>query len=149
MFGPSVKGRGSLCCSVTTRRYTREAGVRNLERELSTLVRKAVKELILSEKKSVKASANNLAEYLGVPKYLSFPKITSGLDSPRAAESSHDLRGCLRSCTRSECSSPIYSSRGAGLKPRIYFSVISSTSLCGGYHLVFDFAAATGHYSNG
>jgi hypothetical protein len=26
---------------------------------------------------------------------------------------------------------------------------ISSPSLCGGYHLVFDFAAATGHYSNG
>jgi ATP-dependent Lon protease len=51
------------------RRYTREAGVRNLERELSTLVRKAVKELSSSEKKSVKASASNLAEYLGVPKY--------------------------------------------------------------------------------
>src|SRR5215475_852447 len=51
------------------RRYTREAGVRNLERQLSTLIRKAVKELILSEKKSVKASANNLAGYLGVPKY--------------------------------------------------------------------------------
>src|SRR5438105_1190809 len=51
------------------RRYTREAGVRNLERELSTLIRKAVKELMLSEKKSVKASADNLAEYLGVPKY--------------------------------------------------------------------------------
>ena len=51
------------------RRYTREAGVRNLERELSTLTRKAVKELILSEKKSVKASADNLADYLGVPKY--------------------------------------------------------------------------------
>src|SRR5437879_5329223 len=52
------------------RRYTREAGVRNLERELSTLIiRKAVKELILSEKKSVKASADNLANYLGVPKY--------------------------------------------------------------------------------
>src|ERR1700722_11055717 len=51
------------------RRYTREAGVRNLERELSTLVRKAVRELISAEKKSVKASANNLAEYLGVPKY--------------------------------------------------------------------------------
>src|SRR5467141_3747979 len=51
------------------RRYTREAGVRNLERELSTLIRKAVKELILSEKKSVKASADNLADYLGVPKY--------------------------------------------------------------------------------
>src|SRR3989442_7939164 len=51
------------------RRYTREAGVRNLERELSTLIRKAVKELLLSEKKSVKASADNLADYLGVPKY--------------------------------------------------------------------------------
>ena len=51
------------------RRYTREAGVRNLERALSTLIRKAVKELILSEKKSVKASADNLADYLGVPKY--------------------------------------------------------------------------------
>jgi ATP-dependent Lon protease len=51
------------------RRYTREAGVRSLERELSTLIRKAVKELMLSEKKSVKASADNLADYLGVPKY--------------------------------------------------------------------------------
>src|SRR5881296_3819435 len=51
------------------RRYTREAGVRNLERELSTLIRKAVKELILSKKKSVKVEANNLADYLGVPKY--------------------------------------------------------------------------------
>jgi ATP-dependent Lon protease len=43
--------------------------VRNLERELSALIRKAVKELILSEKKSMKASADNLADYLGVPKY--------------------------------------------------------------------------------
>jgi ATP-dependent Lon protease len=51
------------------RRYTREAGVRNLERELSTLIRKAVKELIMSEKKLVKSSADNLADYLGVPKY--------------------------------------------------------------------------------
>src|SRR6266852_5997066 len=51
------------------RRYTREAGVRNFERELSTLIRKAVKELILSEKKAVKASADNLVDYLGVPKY--------------------------------------------------------------------------------
>ena len=51
------------------RRYTREAGVRNLERELSTLIRKAVKELTLSEKKSVKVSADNLTDYLGVPKY--------------------------------------------------------------------------------
>jgi ATP-dependent Lon protease len=51
------------------RRYTREAGVRNLERELSTLIRKAVKELIISKKKTTKATAENLAEYLGVPKF--------------------------------------------------------------------------------
>jgi ATP-dependent Lon protease len=51
------------------RRYTREAGVRNLERELSTLIRKAVKELIISKKKSIKVSAANLADYLGVPKF--------------------------------------------------------------------------------
>ena len=51
------------------RRYTREAGVRNLERELSTLIRKAVKELIMSKKEFVQASADNLADYLGVPRY--------------------------------------------------------------------------------
>src|ERR1051326_6052554 len=51
------------------RRYTREAGVRNLERELSTLARKAVKELMTSKKKSVAVTAANLADYLGVPKY--------------------------------------------------------------------------------
>jgi ATP-dependent Lon protease len=51
------------------RRYTREAGVRSLERELSTLIRKAVKELIMLKQKSVKASPDNLADYLGVPKY--------------------------------------------------------------------------------
>ncbi len=50
------------------RRYTREAGVRNLERELSTLIRKAAKELMTS-KKSVKVTTANLADYLGVPKF--------------------------------------------------------------------------------
>jgi ATP-dependent Lon protease len=51
------------------RRYTREAGVRNLERELSTLIRKAVKELMISKKKSIKVADTNLSEYLGVPKF--------------------------------------------------------------------------------
>src|ERR1700751_4784923 len=51
------------------RRYTREAGVRNLERELSNLARKAVKELMTSKKKSVLVEAKNVADYLGVPKY--------------------------------------------------------------------------------
>jgi ATP-dependent Lon protease len=51
------------------RRYTREAGVRNLERELSTLIRKAVKELTISKKQSVEVTDKNLADYLGVPKF--------------------------------------------------------------------------------
>ncbi len=51
------------------RRYTREAGVRNLERELSSLIRKAVKDLVISKKKMVKVDAKSLGEYLGVPKY--------------------------------------------------------------------------------
>jgi ATP-dependent Lon protease len=51
------------------RRYTREAGVRNLERELSTLARKAVKELMMSKKKSVRVTEKTLEDFLGVPKY--------------------------------------------------------------------------------
>ncbi len=51
------------------RRYTREAGVRNLERELSTLIRKAVKELTMTKKKSVKVEVGNLSDFLGVPKF--------------------------------------------------------------------------------
>ncbi|SDB12562.1 endopeptidase La [Bauldia litoralis] len=51
------------------RRYTREAGVRNLERELATLARKSVKELILSKKKSIKITVKNIEDFLGVPKY--------------------------------------------------------------------------------
>ena len=51
------------------RRYTREAGVRNLSRELANLARKAVKEILVSKKKSVKVTADNLPDYLGVPKY--------------------------------------------------------------------------------
>ncbi|HSM42870.1 MAG TPA: endopeptidase La, partial [Afifellaceae bacterium] len=51
------------------RRYTREAGVRNLERELATLARKAVKELLTSKKKSVKVTDKNLEDFLGVPRY--------------------------------------------------------------------------------
>ncbi len=51
------------------RRYTREAGVRNLEREIATLVRKAVKELVSSKKKSIKVDAENLEAYLGVQRH--------------------------------------------------------------------------------
>jgi ATP-dependent Lon protease len=51
------------------RRYTREAGVRNLEREISTLVRKAVKDLMTSKKKSIVVTEQVLEDYLGVPKF--------------------------------------------------------------------------------
>src|SRR5262245_57310761 len=51
------------------RRYTREAGVRNLERELAKLARKAVKEILMGKKQTVKVTAKNLGDYLGVPKY--------------------------------------------------------------------------------
>jgi len=53
------------------RRYTREAGVRNLERELSSLIRKAVKELAPHKKQSITVEANTVAGYLGVPKFRS------------------------------------------------------------------------------
>jgi ATP-dependent Lon protease len=51
------------------RRYTREAGVRSLEREIAKLSRKSVKELLTTENKSVNVTIDNLADYLGVPKY--------------------------------------------------------------------------------
>ena len=51
------------------RRYTREAGVRNLEREISNLVRKAVKEILTTKKKKVVVTEANLADYLGVAKF--------------------------------------------------------------------------------
>ena len=49
--------------------YTREAGVRNLEREIAKLARKAVKEILMTGTKSVAFTAANLKEFLGVPKY--------------------------------------------------------------------------------
>jgi ATP-dependent Lon protease len=51
------------------RRYTREAGVRNLEREIAKLARKSVKELLTTKKKSIKVTTKNLEDYLGVPKF--------------------------------------------------------------------------------
>jgi ATP-dependent Lon protease len=51
------------------RRYTREAGVRSLEREIAKLSRKSVKELLTTDHKTVGITMENLADYLGVPKY--------------------------------------------------------------------------------
>tara|TARA_B100000579_G_scaffold365317_1_gene324613 strand:+ start:3478 stop:5874 length:2397 start_codon:yes stop_codon:yes gene_type:complete len=51
------------------RSYTKESGVRNLEREISKLARKTVKNIITSEKKEVSISSKNLPEFLGVKKF--------------------------------------------------------------------------------
>ena len=51
------------------RRYTREAGVRNLEREISNLIRKAVKEILITKVKQVEANPETLPEFLGPPKF--------------------------------------------------------------------------------
>ncbi len=49
--------------------YTREAGVRQLERKLGELCRKAARETLEHDKKSVKLTENNLEKYLGKPRY--------------------------------------------------------------------------------
>ena len=49
--------------------YTREAGVRNLNREMANLCRKSAKELALEKKDSIKITDKNVEKYLGVPHY--------------------------------------------------------------------------------
>ena len=50
--------------------YTREAGVRTLERRIAELCRKAAKSIVSGEKKSVRISEKNIEQYLGTKKYL-------------------------------------------------------------------------------
>lgn len=51
------------------RYYTREAGVRNLEREISRLARKSVREIVQNVSLSVTVTSENLANYAGVRKF--------------------------------------------------------------------------------
>lgn len=52
------------------RYYTREAGVRNLEREIANLCRKAIKEILMTKKKKkVSITPNNLKKYAGVRRF--------------------------------------------------------------------------------
>ena len=51
------------------RSYTKESGVRNLEREISKLARKVVKKVVSGEEKEVEINNNNLSNFLGVAKY--------------------------------------------------------------------------------
>ena len=51
------------------RTYTREAGVRNLEREIAKVARKSLTKIVKKEAESVKVTPDNLDEFLGVAKY--------------------------------------------------------------------------------
>lgn len=51
------------------RSYTREAGVRNLERELAAIARKVARRLVGGAKPPVRVTRQNLHKYLGVPRY--------------------------------------------------------------------------------
>jgi len=51
------------------RSYTKESGVRNLEREISKVARKVVKKVVAGEEKEVNVNNKNLADFLGVPKF--------------------------------------------------------------------------------
>ena len=51
------------------RYYTREAGVRNMERELANLARKAVKEIVSTRKTRVAVTPRNLEKYAGIHRY--------------------------------------------------------------------------------
>jgi len=58
---------GALTAIVRT--YTREAGVRNLEREIAKVARKAVTKLVKKETTQVTVTADNLSDFLGVPRF--------------------------------------------------------------------------------
>ena len=51
------------------RGYTKESGVRNLEREISKLARKVVKKIVAGEEQEVQINNKNLSDFLGVPKF--------------------------------------------------------------------------------
>ena len=53
----------------TIRLYTREAGVRNLERELNKIARKAVTKIVKKETDKVIVARDNLEDFLGVPRF--------------------------------------------------------------------------------
>ena len=51
------------------RGYTKESGVRNLEREISKLARKVVKKVVAGEAKEVIINNKNLSDFLGIAKF--------------------------------------------------------------------------------
>lgn len=51
------------------RAYTREAGVRNLERQIATICRKTAKDLVSGKRRRVRITPKNIGKYLGIPKF--------------------------------------------------------------------------------
>ena len=60
------------------RDYVREAGVRNFERSIGTIARKAARKF-LEKKKPVKVTKENLSDFLGVPRYSNFAAEENGI----------------------------------------------------------------------
>lgn len=52
-----------------TREYTRESGVRNLERQLATVCRKTAREIVVGKTKENKITAQSIETYLGIPRF--------------------------------------------------------------------------------
>ncbi len=51
------------------REYTRESGVRSLERQIGTVCRKVARDIVAGDVESVQVTAKNIEKYLGIPKY--------------------------------------------------------------------------------
>ena len=66
--GNLVFSEGALLTII--RQYTREAGVRNMEREIASICRKVAREIVTNgNSELIKISSKNVSKYLGVPKY--------------------------------------------------------------------------------
>lgn len=55
--------------------YTREAGLRNLEREVGSICRKVAKQVVMGETQFIEVNSNNVPEVLGPPRYLRDEKL--------------------------------------------------------------------------
>ena len=55
-------------------RYTREAGVRSLERQLAAISRKAARRILIKPEAHLRLTRRTIEQYLGIPRYLAGPR---------------------------------------------------------------------------
>ncbi|HNT98750.1 MAG TPA: endopeptidase La, partial [Elusimicrobiales bacterium] len=67
---PQIFGADDAAIDAAIRGYTREAGVRNLEREIATLARRAARRIVEEKLSSVRVTGANLHDFLGIPKFV-------------------------------------------------------------------------------